>query len=324
MKRRVLFILLTFIVLFSCEDQIENTREYILSENETSITYKDPFGLVSVISKNPKRVVIAFNSLLGLWYLTGGESLTKARGSVNVPKEAEELVDLGSSRSLSIEAILALDPDLVIIPSNVQNQVKMAPILKSMGIEVMIVDTSINSYERFKDNAKLFSKINRRDDLYRYRVEPIINRIDNIISKTDTINNNPRVATLFATGRGLSIESDIALTGEMVKLLGGENIYRESDLLVKGKTRISFSIESIISNNPDIILISTMGSVKNCKVVIDKMIKENPVWNEVEAVKNGRVYYLPKEYSVYKPNQLYDRAFLHLANLLYPEEFKES
>ncbi len=142
-------------------------------------------------------MIIAYNSILGLWYYTGGTSLTKVKGSINVPEEASDIMDLGSTRSVSLEAIIALEPDLVILAANVENQVALAPILKESGIESMIIDTSINSYERFKENAYLFSKINGTEEAYDTKVNSIITDIDAMINKAHTVKNKIKSSSYF-------------------------------------------------------------------------------------------------------------------------------
>lgn len=296
--------------------------DFIIDETEDTITYIDKFGTETKVSKSPEKVVIVYNSILGLWYFNGGEAITKAKGSTNVPEEAMELLDLGSAYSASLEAIVATEPTLVILAANVEPQVAMAPMLNEMGIETMIVDTSVNSYERFKENSYLFAKINRAEDVYDTEIKKIVESIDETIAKALTSEEKPKVAAILATSKNLSIDSNIALTGEVISLLGGENILKEEDVLAEGETRVTFSIEAIISQNPDIIMFSTMGSIDKTKENIQKMIDENPVWQEIEAVKNDRVYYLPKEYSIYKPNEKYDEAFMYIAEVMYPQLFE--
>jgi len=311
----------------SSESDIEISKkgiftDYIIDNAETSVTYIDKFGKETVITKKPKRVVIAYNSILGLWYFAGGTSLTKVKGSINVPEEAMDLMDLGSLGDLSLEAIIAQEPELVILAANYEYQVLMAPSLNEMGIETMIVDIAINSYERFKENAYLFSLINDTQDIYEKKIIPINDAVSDILSTASDSDYSPRVAVIFASTKSLKLESDIAMVGEMVELLGGSNIVDKEDV-PSGETRIAFSVEALVSQNPEVIMISTMGSVEAVKKNMEKMIAENPVWNEVDAVKNNRVYYLPKEYSVYKANELYAEAFTMVAKILYPEIFGE-
>jgi iron complex transport system substrate-binding protein len=253
----------------------------------------------------------------------GGESLTKMSGTTNVPEEAMDNIDLGTFNSVSIETIISLEPDLVLMTANVSSNEEMAKSLEEMGIETMLVDTSDNAYQRFKENAYLFSKVLGNDDTYEEKITPIVEKVDEIIAKAEEIEDKPKVAAIFATSKSLSLESEGALTGEMISLLGGKNILKEEDILAEGETRVDFSIEALIAQNPDIIMFSTMGDIDKAKETINTMISENPVWEEVEAVKNNRVYYLPKEFSVYKPNERYDEAFQYIANLLYPDQFKE-
>ena len=295
--------------------------DYILGENETSVTYLNKFGEATTISKNPEKVVVIYNSLLGLWYYMGGESMTKVKGSSNVPEEAKDLVDLGSSYSLSLEAIIAFEPDLIIMSANIDSSVAMAPSLKEMGIETMIIDAKTKSYDRFAQNAYLFSKVLGTEAMYDEKTAQVLDRVDAVIKQASEAEVHPRVAPLFATSKSLSLETDIAQIGEIVAMLGGENIYSEEDLLAEGETRIPFSIEALVTQNPEIILVSTMGDIDSAKENIQAMIAENPVWNEVDAVKNDQVFFLDKDLSVYKPNQRYDEAFLMVAEMMYPALF---
>ncbi len=331
MKRRVIISMLLVAILsmplFSngtAEKKSDPAAEFIINETDTTVTYVDRFQTETTITKFPKRVVVCYNSIFGQWYFAGGKAVAKVKGKINVPEEAWDLYDLGTASNISLESIIALEPDLVILAANYESHVALVPILRDMGKEVMIIDTSINPYERFKENVLLFSKINGTEDVYQANITPVINSVNAIVEKTKSIKNKPKVAAIFASTKSLSLDSDIAITGEMVKALGGENIMKASDVLASGETRVDFSIEAIISQNPDIILFSPMGDEEGVKKNVEKMISANPVWNEVNAVKNGRVYFLPKEYFVYKANELYGEAFEYLSKVMYPEVFGEN
>lgn len=319
MKKKLLSLLLVIAVIITGCASAEANTDFITDETKDTVTYIDSFGNETTVTKNPERVVVLFNSILGLWYESGGESLTKVKGTTNVPEEATELIDLGSSYSVSLEAIVALEPDLVVIAANVDSQVSLVPSLKEIGIETIIIDTSYRSYDRYRENAKLFAKINNTPDIYETNIAPVEDKVAAIIKKVSEEKQTPRVASVMASSKSLKLDSNIALTGEIVELLGGENILNEANILTEGETRVDFSIESLVTFNPEYILISTMGDVDAAKAQVQTMIEANPAWFEVDAVKNGKVYYLPKDLFVYKPNSRYDEAFLYLAEILYPE-----
>ncbi len=289
-------------------------------EVSETVTFTDGLGIEREITKNPQRVVIDYNSILGLWYAMGGTSLTKAKGSANVPEEAADLIDLGSHAEMNLEAILALEPDLVILAANVPAQVELDEILKESGIETMVIDVVSHSYEQVLNNARLFASINEREDLYESVIVPMQEDIDKLVAQTATVEEQPKVAAIFATSKSMYLESDSAVTGEIIAKLGAMNILNESEVPIEGESRVPFSIETIATANPDIIFISTMGSEEGVKDYVQSVIDENPIWNTIHAVKNNAVYYLPKEYSIYKPNEAYDEAFFYIAELLYPDE----
>ncbi len=297
----------------------EVVSDFIVSETDTNITYVNPFGIETTVSKSPEKVVILFNSILDLWYANGGEAVARVKGSTNVPEAATDLIDLGSAYSVSLESIVALEPSLVVLASNVDHQVSLADKLVDMGIETMLVDTSYLAYERFKENALLFGRINAGKVDYETSIVPVIGKVDTLIENASEL-EGPTVAALFASSKRISIDTELALTGEMIDLLGGENIVTSKDLVAEGETRIPYSIEALLAKDPDMIFIATMGDIEGVKEAIDEMIEGNPAWLELSAVKSDQVYYLPKEYSVYKPNARYDEAFHYIYDLMYQED----
>ena len=50
---------------------------------------------------------------------------------------------------------------------------------------------------------------------------------------------------------------------------------------------------------------------------IESMFRENPLWNELDAVKNGRVYYMDKNLYGFKPNARWAEAYEQLEGILY-------
>ncbi len=70
--------------------------------------------------------------------------------------------------------------------------------------------------------------------------------------------------------------------------------------------------------NPDKILIVQSGDdTEGTKENIENMFRENPLWNELEAVKNGQVYFLDKHLYNLKPNARWAEAYEKLEEILY-------
>ena len=64
-----------------------------------------------------------------------------------------------------------------------------------------------------------------------------------------------------------------------------------------------------------------MGDHEDVLKRMDNELLSHPVWKELKAVKEGRIFELPKDLYTYKPNKRYGEAYLKLAEMLYPEIF---
>ena len=99
----------------------------------------------------------------------------------------------------------------------------------------------------------------------------------------------------------------------MLNEIGVKNIADESKILLDG-----LNIEEILLQNPDYIFISLMGDYNASKEYVDSMIKSE-IWMSLDAIKNNKYYYLPKELFHYKPNVKWDVAYRYLVEIVYEE-----
>ena len=103
--------------------------------------------------------------------------------------------------------------------------------------------------------------------------------------------------------------------GEMLESLGCINIADTNESLLE-----NLSVESILLQNPEYILIVQSGDdTEGTKRNIDAMFDENPLWNELDAVKNGQVHILDKHLYNLKPNARWAEAYEILTEILYAE-----
>ncbi|MCM1988721.1 ABC transporter substrate-binding protein [Oceanirhabdus seepicola] len=293
--------------------------KYIISETEDSITYKDPLENEVNLKKKPERVIVLQNSILDLWYLAGGEAIARVKGETNVPEEAMDLETVGGAFSPSLEKILSLKPDLVILSSVTSKHRELKDALEENNIPALFINANNKPYKSFNETLYLFTRLTDKKDIFDSKIADIRNEIDLIKEKVED-EKKPKVAIIFSSTRSVSTELPSSLTGEILEMLNGENIVKETK--VEGATKVDFSIERIIERDPDIIFITTMGDLEKVNKRIKEDIEGNEAWGSLRAVKEGKVYYLPKELFTYKPNERYPEAVEYIAKILYPEVFK--
>lgn len=335
MKRNKVLILLLLLsisasFLVGCTDtaKLSNTEvkedigskdEFGITITQDSISFEDGRGEEISINKNPERVVVLFSSFIDIWTKNGGDLIGIVEDTSGRPIPGTEGVEtVGRTGAISLEKIISLEPDLVILSSNTSSQMEMIPSLEQNNISVMALDY------KFKDDyyklVKLFSTINEREDLYEENAIAIEIEIQEIIEKTK--NENPsRVFFVSASSKSLTARGSNTTLGEVAKDLNAINILDGPNNSLEDQ---NFSMEKLIEEDPDFIFVQIHGS-DEAKVIerIKEDAESNPAWASLTAVKNDRYIFLPKDLFTYKANHRYAEAYEYLAKILYPKVFSK-
>jgi len=115
----------------------------------------------------------------------------------------------------------------------------------------------------------------------------------------------------------LSTSGANTLVDDWIRYSGGVNIVGRVNGGGSGSAHLS--IEQIVKENPDIIII---GGVNNAASM--RTIQSNPVWSGIKAVKNHRVYSNPS--GVFPWDRLGTDSTLQVlwaAKLFHPDKFKD-
>jgi iron complex transport system substrate-binding protein len=286
----------------------------VLAEDDSTVTFREYDGTEVVLPKIPKRTVVCLNSLLDLWYMSGGQAVARVNGSVNVPEEAKDIVNLGSFSRVNMETIMELEPDFIIFSDS---QKKQRDFFKAEGIPVVSINYA--NYDDFRVVLDLFTRLTGRKDIFNNELISVQKQVQSIIDQVPLNEGEmgPSIVILFASTSYVKVETENTVAGYNFKLLGARNIYQEKT--IEGATRVDLSLEYILEQDPDIIFATTMGDVEKCKKRIKEDVIDSDIWGDLTAVKEGRYFILDKTYSIYKPNRFYPEAFKILAEFLYPE-----
>ena len=286
----------------------------VLAETDTYVSFKEAGGDVVQLPKNPERTIVCLNSILDVWYMAGGTSLARVKGTINIPEEAENLPQLGSISTLNTELMMELEPDFLIC-SYSDTQRKVRDFFAGEGVPGVSINYA--TYDDFRVILDLFTRLTGKRDIYREVVVPLEEQVQGIIKQVPGLDASPRVCILFASTSYVEAETQNTITGYFCEKLGAENIYKEST--IEQATRVQLSLEYILEQDPDIIFATTMGDVEKCKARVELDVVSSDIWGGLTAVKTGRFIYLDKAYSIYKPNRFYPEAFKIMAEYIYPD-----
>ncbi|MGN1345513.1 MAG: ABC transporter substrate-binding protein [Eubacteriales bacterium] len=314
MKKKVfaLFCALFFLFLPGCTKSPDGTEP---SGTEASLIFTDDLGRTVTVTSH-ERTAVLLGSFAEVWTLAGGTVCASADDAwddfnLHLPDDA---VNLGVTKSLSLEKLLAAEPDFVIASANTQQNVEWMETLEGAGIPAAYFDVA--SFDDYLHMLKICTDITGREDLYQQYGTDIQSQIDEAIARGERrVAEEGAQTVLYLRVSAASTRaknSQGTVFGEMLADLGCINIADNEENLLE-----NLSLESILTANPDRIFIVQVGDdAEAVRASVENMFAENPAWYELDAVKNGRVHYMDKRLYHLKPNARWGEAYEQLEDLL--------
>lgn len=310
MRKRIFAFLPTTFLLIA---PLAGAEPGIVSESAETIRYREVDGTETLLTKHPRRTIVGNASFADPWFTAGGSAIgvPTVRSQQALPEQARDLPRIGVLRSLNLEKIFAMKPDLVLINANLHAHRAVRHHLIDAGIPNVALD-----YANFHDYIgilDLFCRLNGGSVETNSTAKRIISQVRKLTEMTAEL-PSPRFAVLFVASGGFVLESGDLNVPTMAEMLGGTNIARQES------GRLKYSFEQLLIDDPDIILINTMGDSKALQKKFTRDLISQPAWQQLKAAKTGRVHFLPPELFLYMAGSRYPEAFLHLAKLLHPEK----
>ena len=97
------------------------------------------------------------------------------------------------------------------------------------------------------------------------------------------------MAVIFGAGENFMLATDTSYLGDLVKTLGATNITSKLDGDMSSGY-VQFSLEQILAQNPDYVLRFAHGNIEQTKKMFDEAFDAKDAYQELDAVKSGKVY----------------------------------
>ena len=303
-----LICLLTAMFVFTaCGEQSTETEA---ADTGSAYTFTDAMGN-EVTVDNPQKVVACMGGLAEIWMLAGGEETLVGIADDADFEVADSVAKVGKHDEPSTEAIMALNPDFVILSSATAEQAALADTLTQAGINCAYFD--VNSFDDYLNTLKIFTDITGNSDAYTENGTDVQKQIDEVIASVEKPEEAPSVLLLITYSQGVRAQNSETMTGQMLADLGCANVADQYPSLLQ-----SFSVEAIVDIDPEYILVIPMGySADSADESLSTYLESNPAWAGLSAVQNGNYQILEPEYFLYKPNNLWGESYAKLAEIIY-------
>lgn len=279
------------------------------------VTFTDDLGR-TVAVEQPQRVAALLGSFAQIWMLAGGQVCATADDAwddlaLNLPAET---VNLGGTKALNLELLLAARPDFILASANTRQNLEWQDTLEATGIPVAYFDVS--DFDDYLRLLKLCTDITERPDLYETHGTAVQAQIDAVLAQSRQRleqSEPPTVLCMRASASSITVKnSKDNVLGEMLHSLGCVNIADSDESLLE-----QLSIERILQADPDYIFFVQRGDDDaGTQAHIRQLLEGDPAWGQLTAVKEGRVHFMDKTLYNLKPNHRWGEAYEKLEAIL--------
>jgi iron complex transport system substrate-binding protein len=232
------------------------------------------------LDKPAQRIVSLAPHITELLFAAGaGDAVVGAVNYSNYPPEATRLTNVGSHENLNLEAIAALQPDLVVAWKSGNSSFQIEQ-LSRLGLPVFYSEP-----RRLEDIASNLKRMGRlaasgnSADAAAERFNTHYRQLEARYSRAEPVRVFYEIwhQPLITVGGK-------HLISQVIKLCGGHNIF--SDLSALAPT---VNPEAVLEANPEVIIASGMA------VQRPEWLDQWRAWPQLAAVKNRQLYFIPPD-----------------------------
>lgn len=290
----VILLALGALVLAACGgDDDDGDQTPTTSANETStatvetgtypVQVTDLLGREVEFAQQPERIVALSPTAAEFVYALGHEVVGRA-SSVDYPEAALEAQEIGTAYQPNLEAIVSLNPDLIVADHIVQAQPALRDSLE--GLPAPVVFVGVESYDDVLEGLRILGQVLDANDEAAAVVDEVEEARDSARSALDgkdisaVVLISDRDQTLYAAKAG-------SYVGDLLEQLGITNPASEQPDSGPFPGYTTLSPEKLIEYNPDYILTITPAPPPAPR--LSDILGQIPAFRGLTAVSQGQV-----------------------------------
>jgi iron complex transport system substrate-binding protein len=250
------------------------------SSSNSTIKVIDDEGIEHNFDQPVKRIVSLMPHATELLFEVGaGEHIVGAVQYSDYPEAAKNIPRVGGYSALNIEAIVALQPDLLIAwPEG--NRSRELERLKALGLPILVSDP--RTFEDIANALAVYGKITGKNSQAAMALAAFNEKLTYL---RDTYSQQETISVFYQVWNApLMTQNGNTFISRAIELCGGNNIF--SDLPM---TNPQVSIESILVQNPQVIVASGMGQAR------PEWLDEWRQYTTLQAVKKDHLFHILPE-----------------------------
>lgn len=249
-----------------------------IARAEISVT--DYLGRTVTLEKPAQRIIALAPHIVENLYSAGaGDRLVGAVDHCDYPEEAKKIPRVGAISAYSLEAIVALKPDLVVMWNSGLGG-KNLPKFLELGLTVYASDPK--TLDDIPRSIRDYGILTGRQKAAEKAAADFTERLQRL--REQHRGQRPLSVLYQVWNQPLQTLNDEHIISDLIRLCGGTNAFGDAPTIAP-----KISVESVIARDPQVIIASGMG-------------EEKPEWLDdwkkypgLTAVKNGNLYFVPPD-----------------------------
>ena len=280
-KKNLLIIFLAIMTfsLVGCGNSNKKEDNKVSSEDNITKSGED-----NIIEEEQSEVVVSTSVALteildALQIKVSGVPST----SYELPESTKDAVEVGNPMSPDLEIIKSLNPDIVVSVDTLGSD--YIKLFEDNNIKSEFF--SLSSLEGLKETIKtLGERFNKNE-----KAKELISQIEEKEKNVSNSSESTDVLVLFAAPGSTMIATPSSYIGSLVELVGGNNLVQDSSMPF-----VTYNKEELTKLNPEKILVMTHAMPEETKKALEKEMASDATWQNIKAVKEGKVIYLDNNY----------------------------
>jgi len=239
--------------------------------------------VTAAYAEPPERIISLAPNITEILFVLGlGDRVVGVTNFCDHPAEAKKKQKIGGMSNPSLEGVLSLKPDIVILTTD-GNPKEFEERLHSLKIRTYVFKARrLSELPQAVREMGLSLDVKERANSFADKIETTVNRLKTKRHERRIINSQGKRVLFIIWPEPLIVAGPGTAVDDAITLLGGKNL--------ASKTRSpypKYSMEEIIRQSPDVIIIG--GGHANVREISSKLLKR---LRNVPAVKNEKVFYV--------------------------------
>jgi iron complex transport system substrate-binding protein len=250
------------------------------SDLNTKITVIDDDGIEHIFDQPVMRIVSLMPHATELLFEVGaGDHVVGAVQYSDYPEAAKKIPRVGGYSALNIEAIVALEPDLLIAwPEGNRN--RELDRLKALGLPILVSDP--REFEDIANALAIYGKVTGKDTQAAVALADFNKKLTYL---RNTYSKQEKVSVFYQVWNApLMTQNGNTFISRAIELCGGNNIFADLPM-----TNPQVSIESILVADPQVIVASGMGQAR------PEWLDDWRVYKSLQAVQKNNLFHILPE-----------------------------